>query len=156
MPEEWYSKGIKTVTHVHERDIPLAKSTSYIPATLALKQAKAQGAVEAIYVDRFQHVLEGATSNLFAFFGNKLVTPEKGILHGITRNLVLSLAKDKFPVEKRDISLTEILNADEVFITGTNKAIVPVVQIDETTIGNGLPGNHTKTLMAKLKNHAAK
>ncbi len=159
LPEHWYTKGVKVITEFQERTVPKAKSTSYIPAALALKRAKKQGAVEAIYIDRNNNALEATTSNLFAFFNDTLVTPEQGILHGITRNLVLALAKeplakDGFSVEERNISLPELLTAQEVFITGTNKGIVPVVQIDETIIGSGHPGLHTQTLMGALKNHA--
>ncbi len=156
LPEYWYTKGVKVITEFQERTLPKAKSTSYIPAALALKRAREQDAMEAIYIDRNNNALEATTSNLFAFFKDTLATPAQGILHGITRNLVLSLAKEKedFSVEERNISLPELLTAQEVFITGTNKGIVPVVQIDKTLIGSGQPGPHTQTLMAAIKNHA--
>ncbi len=154
LPEHWYTRGVKVITDFQQRIVPAAKSTSYIPAALALNRAKKQGAVEALYIDRNNNVLEATTSNVFAFFHNTLATPNQGILQGITRNLVLSLAHEKFSVEERDISLTELLTAQEVFITGTNKGIVPVVQIDETIIGNAQPGPNTRKLMAALKDHA--
>jgi branched-chain amino acid aminotransferase len=55
------------------------------------------------------------------------------------------------PVDLRDLSLTELLAADEVFITGTNKMIVPVVQVDDTVISDGRPGRHTQNLMNALR-----
>ena len=55
------------------------------------------------------------------------------------------------PVDQRDLNLAELLTADEVFITGTNKMIVPVIQVDETVIGNGRPGRITQKLMRALR-----
>ena len=95
-------------------------------------------------------MLEGTTSNLFALIDGALVTPGKGILNGITRKAVLDLAAKLISIDIRDLSLNELLAADEVFITGTNKMIVPVVEVDETKIGVGCPGKNTKMLMDAL------
>jgi len=152
LPDWWYSQGVKIITFLSERNIPGAKSIDYVPATIALRQARAQDAVEAVYVDRNGQVREGTTSNLFAFFSGRLVTPDSGILCGVTRRAVLDLAAKTGPVDLRDLSLAELLTADEVFITGTNKMIVPVVQVDERVIGDGRPGRHTQNLMNALGN----
>ncbi len=154
LPEEWYEKGVKVITHLLERALPDAKVISYIPAALALKQAKARDAVEAIYVNRNGEALEGTTSNLFAFFNQTLFTPRDGILKGITRQAILSIAQSIYPVQETAIPLERLLKADEVFISGTNKCIVPVVQIDDTRIGSGLPGPNTKRLIAALEARA--
>jgi branched-chain amino acid aminotransferase len=68
--------------------------------------------------------------------------------------VILSLAADRFKVSESPIPLEKLLTADEVFITGTNKGVVPVVLIDDTPIGNGRPGSHTQTLMAALADHS--
>ncbi|MEX1303049.1 MAG: aminotransferase class IV [Desulfotignum sp.] len=155
LPEEWYTQGIKVITLVQERPLAGAKVTAYIPATMALNQAKAFGATEVIYIDRNHNALEGTTSNLFAFFGDTLVTPPAdGILKGITRKVILSLAGDRFEISESPIPLEKLLTADEVFITGTNKGVVPVVRIDDTPIGNGRPGPNTLTLMTALSDHS--
>lgn len=155
LPEAWYTRGVKVITLVQERPLAGAKVTAYIPATLALNQAKAAGATEVIYIDRNHNALEGTTSNLFAFFGNTLVTPPAdGILKGITRKVILSLAKERFEVQESPILLEKLLTADEVFITGTNKGIVPVVKIDDTPIHDGKPGPGTRALMTALADHA--
>lgn len=150
LPEWWYTDGVKIITFFSERSIPGAKSLDYVPATIALKQARERDAIEAVYVDRSGHVLEGTTSNLFALIDGTLVTPGKGILSGITRKAVLDLAAKLIPIDLRDLSLNDLLAAEEVFITGTNKMIVPVVQVDETKIGAGCPGKTTKMLMDAL------
>ena len=151
LPSGWYTAGVKIITFLSERNIPGAKSIDYVPATIALRQARDQDAIEAVYVDRNGRVLEGTTSNLFAFFSGTLVTPNSGILSGVTRKAVLDLAAKLGPVDLRDLSLVELLTADEVFITGTNKMIVPAVQVDDTVIGDGRPGRHTQNLMDALR-----
>ena len=151
LPGEWYSDGVKIITYFSERNIPGAKSIDYVPATIALRQASDHDAIEAVYVDRNGLVLEGTTSNLFAFSHGTLVTPNRGILSGVTRRAVLDLAGKTGPVDLRDLSLAELLTADEVFITGTNKMIVPVVRVDETVIGDGRPGQRTQNLMNALR-----
>jgi branched-chain amino acid aminotransferase len=147
-PEHHYTDGAKLITFETERYLPGAKTINYIPAIRAIKRARAAGAVEAIYVDKAGRALEGTTTNLFAFINHRLVTPGDGILWGITRGTVLELAKDHFPIEMRDLPLKELLQADEVFITSSNKQIMPIVQIDEHTIGSGKPGENTRRLMA--------
>jgi branched-chain amino acid aminotransferase len=147
LPEAWYTDGVKIITFLSKRSIPGAKSIDYVAATIALKQARDQGAVEAVYVDHKGHVLEGTTSNIFALIDGTLVTPGTGILSGITRNAVLDLAAKIVPVGTRDLKLDEMTSADEIFITGTNKMIMPVVQVDHSKIGGGRPGQITQTLM---------
>ena len=155
LPEEWYARGVKVITLVQERPLAGAKVTSYIPAAMALNQARAAGAVEVIYIDRHHNALEGTPSNLFAFFNNTLVTPPaEGILKGITRKVILSLAKDRFDISETPLPLEKLLAAEEVFITGTNKGVVPVVKIDDTPIGDGSPGLNTRVLMTALSDHS--
>jgi len=155
LPETWYTQGVKVITLVQERPLAGAKVTAYLPATMAMTRAKAAGAMEVIYIDKNRNAQECTTSNLFAFFGDTLVTPPTdGILKGITRKVILSLAADRFKVSESPIPLEKLLTADEVFITGTNKGVVPVVLIDDSPIGNGRPGTHTHTLMAALADHS--
>lgn len=150
-PRWWYEQGVKVITLHSERRIPGAKSIDYLTAALALRKAKAQNAVEAIYLDREEHALEGTTSNLFAFIDTKLVTPGQGILVGITRKRVLDVAKRLYGVEIRDLPLKELLTAREIFITGTGKGVVPVVQVDHVVIGDGRPGRDTMAILAALE-----
>jgi branched-chain amino acid aminotransferase len=151
LPEWWYTRGIKAITISTERRIPGAKSIDYLPAAMALRAAQAQGAVEAIYVDRHGNALEGTTSNLFAVIKGTLVTPGQGILSGITRQVVLEIARGLCPIEIRDLPLHELLHAQEAFITGTNKGMVPIVQIDDAPIGDCRPGPLTRRAMQALE-----
>ncbi len=99
-------------------------------------------------------ILECVTSNFFAVIDKKLITtPKDKILAGITRKIVIQLAKKlKIPVEERDIDLREIKNFDEAFITATNKEILPIIKIDRARIGGGKVGEITKILMEEFKN----
>lgn len=152
-PEWWRSKGVKVITVKVPRSTPGAKSIDYLPAAIALRQAKSADAVEAIYLDEQGHAQEGTTSNLFVIVNGTLVTPGEGALSGITRQVVLEISKDHIPVEIRDISRDELVEADEVFITGTNKGLVPVVKVDDSVIGSGEPGSTTLRLMKLLDKH---
>lgn len=153
IPPEWYRNGVKVITVNQEREVPEAKSLSYIPAALALRKAKRLQATEALYVDKKHFVNEGTTSNLFAFIKGRLVTPKENVLKGVTREVILSLAETMFDIDLRPIPLEELLHADEVFITGTNKGVVPVVQVDTTTIGDGRVGKKTRQLIQALVGH---
>lgn len=153
LPDWWRTRGVKVITIATRRNFPDAKSINYLPAALALREAKSLNAIEAIYVDDENRALEGTTSNLFAFIDGCLVTPGSGILSGITRKVVLEIAADHYPVRIRDLTKDELASAQEVFITGTNKGLVPVVQIDDITVGNGRPGPLTRHMMALLENH---
>jgi len=147
-PAEWYRDGAAIITTNDERYIPSAKSTNYIPGILALSRARQQGAIESIYVDRYGRLLEGTTTNIFAFIGNKLVTPGISILPGITRKVVLELVATEFDVEIRDIHRDEMRLLDEVFLTASNKEVVPVVRMDDRIISGGKPGERTRRIMA--------
>ena len=153
LPQWWHEKGVKVITMRSARRIPGAKSIDYLPASIALREAESRNAIEVIYLDADDNALEGTTSNLFAFYGDTLATPGEGVLSGITRKAVLEIARSRYTVALRTLPRKELLAADEVFITGTNKGLVPVVTIDDTTIGDGAPGHRTRAIMAALKAH---
>jgi branched-chain amino acid aminotransferase len=146
-PETWYADGAKIITVAHTRTIPGAKSIDYIRAILVLAEARQKGAIEAVYVDPEGWVREGTTCNIFAVIAGKLVTPDAGILHGVTRQRVLGVAEGTCPIELRDIQRSELIAAEEVFITSSNRLIVPIVQVDAAVIGAGKPGGRTRAIM---------
>ena len=155
MPKENYHEGIKIITVEDLRSYPGVKSIDYLPAIVALKNAHSQGAIDAIYIDSDGNVREGTTNNIFAFFGNTLVTPPlENILSGITRNVVLDLAKESFTVEERMMSLDELYQADEVFLASSVKQVMPVRQVNDKVIGDGKPGEGTHQLIAIFEQYA--
>jgi branched-chain amino acid aminotransferase len=153
LPDWWYTDGAPVATVVMERFIPTSKSTNYLNAVFAQQMAKKQGAIEAIYVDRKNRVLEGTTTNIFGLKGSTLVTPPDGILPGITRNVVLKLVEDKHDVVLRHIDKEELKAFDEMFISASNKEIVPVIKVDDMVVGDGRPGQHTLEIMRLFRQY---
>ena len=153
LPDWWYTEGAKIITLDIERFIPGAKSTNYLTAVWALQQAHHQEAIETIYVDRNNRMLEGTTTNFYFFKDNKLITTQSDILPGITRGVVMELVKGYFDVEFRDIDKDEIGSMKEVFISASNKEIVPIIRIDETVVGDGKPGANTRKMMQLFKDY---
>jgi branched-chain amino acid aminotransferase len=143
---ERFAQGVKVITSPLERLVPEAKTTSYTAAIRALKEASRLQASDALFTNPQGHILEGTRSNFFLFRGDTLVTPRDGVLLGVTRNVVLELAHNRFTIEERPIHLEELPQADEAFITSSSKEITPVVQIDDLIIGNGKPGQRTYEL----------
>jgi branched-chain amino acid aminotransferase len=146
-PSSCYETGVKVITVEVERYIPQAKTINYIPALMALKKARQVGAIEALYVNRRQQILEGTTTNFFVFQADRLITPGDDILPGITRNVVLELARSHFEVIERPLLVNQIAEFDEAFITASNKEIMPVCTVNQHRIGNGVPGHRTRLLM---------
>lgn len=151
LPTKLFQTGAKLMTFDYQRLIPEAKNLNYIWAVKLQKEKKRQGATEILYTSKGE-ILECSTSNFFLVKKGKIITPEAGILAGITRKTALEIAqKLNLKVEIRPIKTVELKDADEAFITATNKNILPIIKIDDTKIGNGLPGPITKTLMTEFQ-----
>lgn len=153
LPNELFHQGAKLISCCYCRILPEAKNTNYLLAVKKQKEKKEQQALEILYLDREGNILEASTSNFFAFLDDKLITPQENILFGITRKIIIELAKDILPVRERQLSLEEVKKASECFITATNKDVVPVVRIDDNIIGSGVPGPKTKILMQRYRNY---
>ncbi len=147
VPAQWYRDGVKIITVDVERYMPEAKSTNYLNAIVAQQKAAKAGAVESIYVDHLGRVLEGTTTNIFLYLKGRWVTPDEGILKGITRACLLDLIGKHADLELRDLSRKDIATAEEIMITASNKEIVPVVQVDDMLVGDGKVGVQTRRIM---------
>lgn len=152
-PPEWYSRGVKVITVPGRRSIPGAKTINYLSALVALETARASKAVEAISIDQDKKVMEGQTATVFAFIDDRMVTNESGILPGVTRALILRLTEPEFTREIREITLDELLRADEIFMTASNKEVIPVVRVDDTFISGGTPGPRTRKIMKLFRDY---
>lgn len=126
---------------------PTVKNFARIDFADALFEAYERGCEHAILLDRDGFVTEGRGWNLFALFGGVLVTPDTGVLEGITRQTVLDLC-ERSNVTPRVAKLTaaELHDADEVFMASTAGGIMPINKIDEQFVGEGVPGPVTKRL----------
>jgi branched-chain amino acid aminotransferase len=156
MPAEWYNEGAKIITCHMERFMPGAKSINYIPAILCQAEARNRQAIEAVYVDRDGYLLEATTSNLFVRRGDTLITPPcDRVLPGITRQVVLQLARREFTVVERPLHKDEVRLLDEAFLTSSVKEVAPVVTIDSVRIGNGKPGEMTLKILDLFRAYSA-
>ena len=146
LPQKLYTEGAKLITHRYLRDYPESKTIHYIKAVNLQEFKKGEGAVEILFTYDGE-VLECATSNIFLVKDKTLITPSENILEGITKKAAIELASGKYEVEARPVAENELKTADEVFITSSFKDIVPVVKIDDFTVGSGVVGPMTKGLM---------
>lgn len=130
------------------------KSLNYLNSLMAHSEALALGADEAIMLNERGFVAESSISNIFLVVSGKLLTPslESGILPGITREAVLGLAHALgIEAVEGEIPPSDLLRADEAFLTNSVREIVPVVMVDGKAIGSGKPGEVTRRLIAAYK-----
>lgn len=162
-PQELYESGLSIVTVGTIRNIPEAinpriKSLNYLNNILAKIEALNVGAMECVMLNSQGYVAEASGDNIFIIRGNELVTPPAwcGALEGITQTTVMQIAREMGYVVKTDVlSRYDLYTADEVFMTGTAAEVIPVVEIDHRTIGNGAPGVHTRRLEARFREYSS-
>ena len=145
---ECYSRGVALRTTDADRPMPHTKSINYMASFI--NQKKDKDAFETLYAPAGQ-ITESSKSSFFLFIGGKLVTaPLSRVLAGTTRELVISIASELgISLEERCPLIKELSRAEEAFITGSVKEILPVVRIGGTTIGNGKPGPVTRRIHKK-------
>lgn len=148
-PAWGYEKGIRILTYHFQRETPVAKTINYVTGIKILGWLKENGGDAVLYHDG-TYVKESDRSNFFLIDASgRLLTPESEVLPGITRKKVIELAKEKgMEVVERKISLAEIYQAKEAFITSSIKGVLPVTTIDDQMIGAGKPGPLSQQLGA--------
>ncbi|NYE56393.1 branched-chain-amino-acid transaminase [Carboxydothermus ferrireducens] len=160
-PERFYEEGLEVITvptrrNLNEASSPRIKSLNYLNNILAKIEANLHGVLEAILLNQEGYVAEATGDNVFIVKNGRLITPPSyaGILEGITRNTVMDLARKRgIPVEEKLFTRYDIFNADECFLTGTAAEVIPVVKVDGRTIGEGVPGPMTKTLIKDFREY---
>lgn len=145
-----FEKGLRLVTYPHIRQMPEVKTIDYLMAIWLQPYIQEKGADDVLY-HKEGIVSECPRSNFFIVTkDDTIVTPHENILKGVIRSKVLDLAKQSFKTEERPVSLEEIKNAREAFITSTTKHIIPVLQVDGHPIGDGSPGKISRHLREQL------
>jgi len=154
-PDELYEKGMKVIVARRPR-IPIAcldpaiKSLNYLNNILAKIEAIDANVLEAIMLNLDGQVSECTGDNIFIVKKGEISTPDTqaGILHGITRQFVINELGPAlgYKVNERLFGIDEVLNADEVFLTGTAAEIIGVNQVDDHVIGDGTVGPVTRRL----------
>jgi len=153
---EAIEKGIKVRTSSYTRhhvNISMCKAKAnghYINSMLALNEALACGADEALLLDPEGYVAEGSGENIFVVHDGIIYTPElTSCLNGITRNTLIRLAEDQgLKVVEKRITRDEVYVADEAFFTGTAAEVTPIRELDGRLIGPGCRGPITEKLQA--------
>jgi branched-chain amino acid aminotransferase len=161
-PPEKLEEGLALATSSWRRpgpDVldPTVKSLNYLNNVLAKQEARRAGADEALLLNARGSVAEASVANVFAVRDGRLATPPPtdGALPGITRATVLELARELgCEAEERTLGRSDLLGADEVFLTGTGARIVPVASLDGRRIGAG-PGSLTKRLVEAFEARTA-
>ena len=117
------------------------KSLNYLNLVMAKVEARAAAADQALMLDVHGRVCEATGFNVFVVTDGVLRTPRHDVLLGITRETTMELAAELgFPVHETELELYDAYTADEVFLTSTAGGLVPVVEVDGRTIGDGRPG----------------
>jgi branched-chain amino acid aminotransferase len=166
LPREVYAEGVRVETVEMWREDPQLKSTAFIGVSAAeRKHIAREGIFEALLV-KDGEILEGMTSNFFYVQSPRaarsprrvrsvaetkreaiLGTAREDILLGITRQTVIEIAQGRgLAVRYQPLGRDQLSAADEAFITSSSRGIVPVIQIDDVTIGQGSPGPITRQL----------
>jgi len=141
-----FDQGLKLMSVEFQRELFHLKSTNYLVPISQIPRLKASGYDDVLY-HKGGLVSESSRSNLFIVKNETLITPDTGILEGVTRKRILQFADQLMPVEIRPVSIAELHEADEVFLSASTKRISPVIRIDQTTY---VSGSWTKQLYERL------
>ena len=157
-----YETGVKValvpVIRNHPSTVsPLIKSNNLLNCALAMQEAVRRGAFEGLMRNYRGEIAEFSTANVFVVKQGAALTPplDAGLLPGITREFLFEVgAEAGVPVREQVLKDPDLFGADEAFLTSTTREIVPVVAVDDRTIGDGRPGPVTKALLQKFREKA--
>lgn len=134
-----YDTGVSAITLDLQRTLPEIKMVGLTAMIVAYRNVYPKKGYEAILTDNDGTVREGASTNIFLVKNNQLITPKNKILKGLTRSRVIELAKSKnIKVIEKDFLKTDLLSADEIFLTNRPREIIPVIKIDGKKINKGV------------------
>ncbi len=148
-----YLQGVSVSTRSMHRNNALAKSTAFIHTAKQVRGEVPEKVNEVLMIGERHEILEGLSSNFFGILHGKVWTAEEGILHGITRKMVLATCERcGVEVVRQPIQLEMLPDLSEAFITSASRGILPVSRINDQFVGNGIPGEATKALMSAYDN----
>lgn len=143
----WIAKSVRRIPQ--DSVNPRVKNYHWGDFTSGLFEAKDRGYETTILLDHQGNVTEGPGFNLFAVFGNRVVTSDHGVLHGITRQTALEMAQSRgLETETRALPIDEFWDADEVFLSSSGGGVIPVTKVDDRHFSNGSPGAVARQLRA--------
>ncbi len=152
-PGEYYKKGVMVILSASRQNTfePTCghKTTSYFPRMITLNSAHQKRAAEALWFTTDNRLAEGCISNVFLVKDSVIYTPpiETPVLAGIARKTVCQIAlKNSIKLLEKDLSIDDVLGADEIFLTNVIMQIMPVTAVEKHTVGDGKVGTMTKRL----------
>lgn len=135
----WLSEDVRRIPD--DSVNPRAKNYHWGDFTQGLFEAKDRGFETVVLPDHAGNVTEGPGFNIFALKGDTVITPDRGVLHGITRRTVLELARaEGLDTCERALPVTELMEADEVFLSSSGGGVIPVSRVGERRFSNGAAG----------------
>ena len=147
LPPEIYLHGVKVITLDVQRDNPRVKSTAFITRSENIRTQIAHSEVFEALLMRKNSILEGMTSNFFYVMDGALGTARNEILLGVTRRTVLRVIRESgLSIVYRPMKQEQVSALSEAFLTSSSRGIVPIIRIDDITVGEGHPGSATKRL----------
>jgi branched-chain amino acid aminotransferase len=163
-PDHHYREGVDVILSRVRRNHPLSldpaiKSCNLLNNILAVREAQARGATEALLLNHAGEVAEGASTNVFVVSAGTVVTPplDAGILAGITREAVLELGRGLgLAMREQPLPVADLWGADEAFLTSSTRELAPVRALEGRAIGGGKPGPITLRLLATFREEAAR
>jgi len=163
-PKELCETGLSLISSSYVRNhpnsiSPRVKSLNYLSSILAKTEAQLLGAHEAVMFNHLGCVAECSGDNIFIVRDGELLTPDTaaGILAGITRNIVMELARKRgITVTEKSLVRDDLYAANECFLTGTAAEIIAVTSIDGRQIGHGKPGEITNALKADYEKYRSR
>lgn len=151
-PEQAITQGVRCVTtDAASRSDPAAKTSSWMHARKALQANMPASIYEIFLRDEHGCILEGITSNFYAVLGGQLYTAGDGVLAGISRRIVLDACRDVLQIRLQAPWHDDIANFSEAFMSSSSRGIIPVVEIDGQTIGDGAVGAETRNLQRRYQ-----
>ncbi len=135
----WIAKSVRRIPA--DSVDPTVKNYHWGDFTSGLFEAKDRGFETTLLLDHAGHITEGPGFNVFAVFGSRVVTPDAGVLHGISRRTVLEMCSEAaLQPEVRPLPLEEFWEADEVFLSSSGGGVIPVARVDDRHFSNGTAG----------------
>ncbi|KPL24377.1 MAG: hypothetical protein AMJ75_03870 [Phycisphaerae bacterium SM1_79] len=152
-PPEYYKKGVLVVLCPFRQNPsePTCghKTTSYFSRMIALNLAHQKRAAEALWFTVDHRLAEGCISNVFLVKDSVLYTPpiETPVLAGVARKTVCQIAlRDSISLTEKDLAIDDVLGAEEIFLTNVIMQVMPIIQVEKHTVGDGKVGPVTKRL----------
>lgn len=152
-PEQLYTRGMRVCISPYKqnRHDPLAghKTLAYLPRLLAMKDAADRQCQEALWFTAENRLAEGSICNVFVVMGDKVLTPpvDTPVLPGVVRASIIEVCRaNDIQIEEAPIDINMLMEANEVFLSGTVLEVMPVTSIEKHMVGDGAVGEMTRRI----------